>query len=142
MPYRNVMPADAKTLLESSEWSYLDVRTPEEYEAGHVPGAYNVPVFLRGPRGMSENPDFLRVVRSRFAPGAKLVVGCAMGGRSAQACEILAAQGWQTLANMQCGFAGARDASGGTQPGWQALGYPVETGAHAERSYAVLAKPG
>lgn len=140
MSYRTVMPPDAKALLDGQGWAYLDVRTPEEFDSGHVPGAYNVPVFVRGPRGMSENPDFVRVVRAHFAPGAQLVVGCAMGGRSAQACEILSAQGYQGLANMQCGFSGTRDASGRALPGWQGLGYAVEKAPAAGRSYAELAK--
>ena len=139
MSYRTLMPPEAKALIDEG-WAYLDVRTPEEYGAGHVPGAYNVPVFLRGPRGMSENPDFVRVVRAHFAPGAKLVVGCAMGGRSAQACDALAAQGYEALVNMHCGFSGARDPSGRVQPGWQGLGYAVETAAPSGRSYAELAK--
>lgn len=29
---------------------YLDVRTPQEFDAGHAPGAMNVPIMLQGER--------------------------------------------------------------------------------------------
>ena len=37
-------------------------RTPDEFRAGHVPGAANVPVWLPGGGGMQPNPEFLREV--------------------------------------------------------------------------------
>lgn len=34
--------------LPSRSHTYLDVRTPQEFDAGHAPGAVNVPVMLQG----------------------------------------------------------------------------------------------
>ena len=79
-------PADG-----DGEWTYVDVRTPEEFARGHVPGAYNVPAFFPGPMGMMPNPEFAGSVRAHFAPDRALVMGCAAGGRSMHACEQLAA---------------------------------------------------
>lgn len=141
MPYQNTDPNGAKELLDSGEgWIYLDVRTPEEFAEGHPRGAYNVPIALADPlRGMALNPAFVEVVKKHFPNGSKLVVGCAMGGRSARACEILGAAGYGFLANVHGGFSGATDMSGAiTQPGWQACGHPVESQCPPERSWAGL----
>ncbi|ASU80795.1 rhodanese-like domain-containing protein [Actinopolyspora erythraea] len=53
----------------------LDVRSPEEYARGHVPGARNIPLeqVLRAP---GEFPDGVRVV-------------CQSGGRSLRAAQAL-----------------------------------------------------
>ena len=140
MPYRNVKPAEAKRLVESEGWTYVDVRSVEEFESGHVPGAFNVPILHRAPTGgMTPNADFVRVVRANFAPDARLVIGCAAGMRSMRACEMLAAEGFTSLANMQGGFLSARDGSGHVlEPGWTAAGYPVESASTPERRYATL----
>lgn len=141
MSFANASPEEAKALLESPEgWICLDVRTVEEFETAHVPGAYNVPVALPDPAGggMTPNPEFLEVVRRRFSPETRLVVSCAAGGRSAYACELLSTAGYTNLVNMDRGFSGARTPHGDYLPGWQALGYPVETAAPGERTYEGL----
>ena len=52
MEIKRIEPEEAKELLDSTEdYTYLDVRTAEEFEAGHVPGSINVPVMLRNPAG-------------------------------------------------------------------------------------------
>lgn len=139
MNYRNLKPTEAKQLLDTNDgWTYVDVRSVEEFQAGHPPLAYNVPIATRGAAGMAPNPDFASVMQKSFPKDTKLVVGCASGGRSARACEVLAAAGFTSLANMECGFLGARDESGRTMPGWQALGLPVESSAPKERTYEAL----
>ena len=47
--------------------------------------------------------------RSNFAVDAKLVLGCAMGGRSMRACELLASDGYTDLINMHGGYDGYRE---------------------------------
>jgi rhodanese-related sulfurtransferase len=140
MQYRNVKPAEAKKLVEEEGWSYVDVRSAEEFETGHVPGAFNVPLLHRAPSGgMTPNQDFVRVMHANFAPEAKLVVGCAAGMRSLRACEALAGEGFTSLANMQGGFQSARDGSGHIlEPGWQAAGYPVSSDSTPDKRYATL----
>jgi rhodanese-related sulfurtransferase len=133
-------PTASKELLDSGQgWIYLDVRTPEEFDAGHAPGAYNVPIALRTPRGMEPNPEFVAVVKKHFDPTQQIVCGCAMGGRSARACEVLGREGYGSLVNMMGGFSGARDMSGQVvEQGWHGLGFPVVTGPCTERGYQVL----
>jgi rhodanese-related sulfurtransferase len=142
MSYRSVNPAGAKALLDGREgWTYVDVRTEEEFALGHAPGAYNVPVAFRGPRGMEPNERFVEVMERTFPRERPLVVACAMGGRSARACELLAQAGFSRLVNMDGGFSGVRDASGAVrEPGWQACGYAVSTDCPPERSWPTLSR--
>ena len=139
MSYRNVNPTGAKELLDSDGFAYLDVRTVEEFEAGHAPGAFNIPVAFRGPAGMELNDGFAEAVKRAFQPEAKLLLGCAAGVRSAHACEILANEGYETLVNMHGGFSGARDPMGTvTEPGWQACGFDVTTDCEDSQTWTHL----
>ena len=140
MSYRTVNPAGAKELLEGEgPWTYLDVRTVEEFEAGHAPGAYNIPVFFRGAMGMELNPEFVAAVQAAFPAEAQLVLGCAAGMRSAHACELLASEGYGQLVNLHGGFSGARDPMGRvTEPGWAACGFEVTTECPPERTWEGL----
>lgn len=118
--------------------TYLDVRTVEEYEAGHAAGAYNVPVMVRDEYGqMGPNPNFVSDVEKVFKKNTRLVVGCMAGGRSQRACMMMEPAGYLSLANVQGGFGGARDPSGQISvKGWSQEGLPVETGNPPGRAYA------
>ncbi len=72
--YRSTNPAGAKAMIEDAH-VYVDVRTVEEFDAGHVPGAYNVPILFRSPMGMEPNPDFAATVTRHFPKDAKIVFG-------------------------------------------------------------------
>ena len=61
----------------------LDVRTPEEYAAGHVPGSRNIPLD--------------RISGARLDKGAPLFVYCRSGARSGQACAILTRRGFEAV---------------------------------------------
>jgi rhodanese-related sulfurtransferase len=131
---RSVTPEEAAALLAEG-YVYVDVRSEPEFEAGHVPGALNVPLNHQGPAGMTPNPEFLSVMEQAFGKGERLVVGCKMGGRSKKAVEQLVKAGFQNLADMPAGWSGSRDAFGRTVPGWSASG-PVEKGKPAGQSWA------
>ena len=77
-------------LQQSGGARYLDVRSIPEFEQGHPAGAFNVPLLHLDPATgqMRPNPDFLPVVRANFPSDTPMVIGCKMGGRSQQACEI------------------------------------------------------
>jgi rhodanese-related sulfurtransferase len=133
-----ISPQDASTKLAEG-WTYVDVRTIEEFEAGHPPGAVNVPLMHAGPSGMVPNPDFLRVMGAAFAPDAKLVVGCKAGGRSARAAQALRGAGFTSILDQRAGWDGARNPFGQvTEPGWSRAGLPVEQGQPDGRSWADL----
>jgi rhodanese-related sulfurtransferase len=82
----------------------LDVRRPDEYEAGHVAGAKLIPL------------DEL-AARQDEIPGADpLYVICAVGGRSLTATKALVQAGYPAVS-----------VAGGTR-GWIEQGRPVVTG--------------
>lgn len=83
----------------------LDVRTPEEYADGHIPGAINVPHDELGERLASLDVPL----------DAEIVVHCERGGRAATAGEILREGGYENV----------RDLAGHMQA-WRAAGNPVE----------------
>jgi len=120
----------------ASGFTYVDVRTPEEFEAGHPPGAVNVPVALAAPGGMAPNPDFGRVMVAAFAKDAPLLLGCKAGGRSMRAAGELIAAGFTNLLELRPGWDGARDPFGQiTEPGWSRSAMPVEVGQSEGRSW-------
>ena len=140
--YLEKTPPEVKRLLDGdSGYIYLDVRTVGEFAAGHVPGAWNIPVFVRGEAlgGLTTNDRFLRVVKANLPSDARLVVGCRSGGRSAMAVQLMRQAGFTHLINMAGGFAGARNEAGGVAVlGWSMLKYPTEHGDGGNRGYAIL----
>lgn len=126
--YDEKEPRDCHALLESG-WTYLDVRTPDEFAAGHPIGAVNVPFSLIGPGGMMQNPAFLSVVRRLYSPDSRIVIGGANGSRSARACQMLAQMGYGSLVHVIGGFSGEHDASGQIVAlGWAGSGLPTAAG--------------
>lgn len=86
----------------------FDVREPDEYEAGHVPGAPLVPV--------GSVPE--RV--GEFPTEGEVLLICRSGGRSRAAAEFLRANGVDAI-----------NIDGGTDA-WIAAGHRVVTGSAAE----------
>jgi rhodanese-related sulfurtransferase len=130
MTIRQTTPPEAyETLQREPGTVYLDVRTSEEFAAGHPAGAVNVPVlFFRGGQPMP-NPDFVASVQRLVPPETAVLVGCQAGGRSQRGAELLVAAGYRNVSNVRGGFGGARDDTGRLViPGWRDAGLPVETG--------------
>lgn len=128
MEIRRITPEEAKQLLDSSSgYIYLDVRTVPEFDAGHVPGAKNVPVVEPDAFGrMQLNPRFVEIVERNFTKDVKCITGCQKGGRSLKAAELLLAAGFKNVVDMRGGFGGEADESGRvTYPGWSLRGLPT-----------------
>lgn len=83
----------------------LDVRTPEEFASGHVPGAVNIPYDAVGQRSGE-----LSAQRDR-----EVVVYCEKGGRAAKASQALADAGFRSIRHLD-----------GDMSAWRAAGLPVE----------------
>ncbi len=81
----------------------LDVRTLEEYAAGHVAGAKLIPVQVLAEH-LNEVPKDKQVY-----------VYCHSGTRSARAAKLLAAHGFKNIENIEGGIVA-----------WKEAGYPVE----------------
>jgi rhodanese-related sulfurtransferase len=131
---RSVTPEEAKALIDQGH-VYVDVRSEQEFEAGHPAGALNVPISHMGPAGMTPNADFVAVMTRAFGKSEALVVGCKAGGRSKRAVEALRAAGFANLCDMNAGWDGARDAFGRKLTGWREAGLPSETGSPAGQGY-------
>jgi rhodanese-related sulfurtransferase len=94
----------AETRARFDELAVIDVRTPAEYASGHIPGALNIP--------LGELRRALPALRHAASRGDVLMV-CASGNRSANACGVLAGHG-----------IGAATLVGGTSA-WTAAGHEV-----------------
>nr|XP_010322964.2 protein HIGH ARSENIC CONTENT 1, mitochondrial-like isoform X1 [Solanum lycopersicum] len=84
----NVDVISAKDLLSSGH-TYLDVRTTEEYNRGHIDKAINIPYMFLNEQGRVKNPDFLEQVSAVCQKEDHLIVGCNSGGRGLRACVDL-----------------------------------------------------
>ncbi|MDT0344407.1 rhodanese-like domain-containing protein [Streptomyces litchfieldiae] len=107
-------PEQARARL--AELTVVDVRTPGEYASGHLPGAHNVPLA-----DLDQALDVLKIAAGR----GDLLMVCASGARSAQACERLAAHG-----------VAAATLTGGTEA-WARLGHDIERAAEARATWAM-----
>ncbi len=104
---RSLSLEELKRRLDAREpFTLVDVREKDEVRAGFIPGAVSIP------RG------FLEMQAEQRLPdkGAKLVVYCAGGVRSAFAAKALTELGYTDVESANPGFSR-----------WKDLGYPVET---------------
>ena len=139
---KEMSPREAYDLMESDpEYVYLDVRSVPEFEAAHPARAINIPLMHLTPGvGMTPNPDFTAIVEANLSGGAKLVVGCKTGGRSARACEIMEQMGYKNVANVRGGFVGTMDQTGRiTEPGWSMVNLPTCSDCSDDARYETLA---
>jgi len=98
------MAPEVKQRLDTGEIVILDVREPDEWDQGHIPGAYWIP---------------LGDLEQRFAEldrDKEWVCVCHLGQRSAMAADFLVDEGFRA-ANMLGGMAA-----------WERLRLPQETG--------------
>ncbi len=107
MSIREITAADLPSLLERGV-AVIDVREPDEYREGHVPGAISVP--------LGRVPESVEL----FRKSVSVYVVCQSGGRSMRACEFLHDAGVTNVINV----------AGGTA-GFAALGNPLAAGDQA-----------
>lgn len=86
--YRQVDAEEAQSIMDSEQDEVvLDVRTQDEYDSGHIPGAICVPVESIGDEPPAELPD----------KDQTILVYCRTGNRSVQASEKLANLGYTNV---------------------------------------------
>lgn len=91
--------------LQSGDVTVVDVREPDEWEAGHIPGAKLIPRGVLEYQAADELPD----------RDARIVFHCASGGRGSLAAQSLQEMGYSNVANMRGGV-----------NAWREKGYEVE----------------
>jgi phage shock protein E len=72
----------------------IDVRTPEEYTQGHIPGSKLIDVL---------NPSFVSEI-NKLDKEKGYMVYCKSGSRSANAAEIMMKNGFKKVYHMDGGF--------------------------------------
>lgn len=73
---------ELESLIRNKKGTVVDVRTPEEFEGGHVEGSLNIPLQAIG--------DRMEEIKQLETP---IILCCASGGRSGMAQEFLSRQG-------------------------------------------------
>jgi len=106
-PIPRITGADLQQVIHHAddELVILDVRTPEEFAAGHIPEARNIP------------HDQVADKLVELAPlhGKTVVLYCRSGRRSGIAAKLLRDAGFSDVRLLEGDF-----------PGWEAAKYPVE----------------
>lgn len=112
---QNASPEEFLEQMKSNHHKVLlDVRTPGEYEKGHIPGAININI----------EDDFRNRLQS-LDTAKTIFVYCLAGGRSSNAASILSELGFNKIVNLKDGFSR-----------WRSRDLPVETGTSAASAKA------
>jgi rhodanese-related sulfurtransferase len=99
---QEVTPEDVRAMKSRGEnVVYLDVREPNEWNLGRIPGAVHLP------RGNLETKIEALVDRDQ-----KVVVYCARGNRSALAALTMQQMGYHNVSSMSHGFLGWVESDG------------------------------
>jgi phage shock protein E len=98
---QSIRSQETKALLaQQPDIVMLDVRTPEEYAAGHLKGAQLINFY---------SPDFLQRVQA-LDPAKTYLVYCAVGGRSKKAVQRMARLGFKQVYDAAEGFRALQNA--------------------------------
>ena len=101
---QEILPQDAATALKRGDTLLIDVRDPDEWEEGHIPGAKN---FSRG-------TVELEIEEAAPDLSTPIITHCGGGGRSALAAESLQRMGYKNVKSLAGGF-----------KAWKAAGLPA-----------------
>lgn len=85
--FSNSVDPEVQEVLDSGA-QIIDVRTPREFQSGHVPGSKNIP--------LSEIEGAVGKFKKTTKP---VVLCCASGNRSGQAVQILKSKGVENIYN-------------------------------------------
>jgi rhodanese-related sulfurtransferase len=92
--YRNARPDQVQQELESGGAPYvIDVRTPQEWAAGHIECAVHIPV-----------DDISKRMSEIARDGRRMYLICAGGGRSSAAAAFLANRGYLNVHSVEGGM--------------------------------------
>jgi rhodanese-related sulfurtransferase len=104
--FKEVNVTDYEERRAKGKTVVLDVRSPEEFAKGHVPGAVNIDINA---------PGFAQKV-AQFDKSKPILVNCHAGSRGAIASAELAKLGFRTVCNLEGGLAA-----------WEESGHQPET---------------
>jgi len=97
-----VTPQEVRdAVARGDDVALIDVREPNEWNLGHIPGAAHIP------RGVLES-----AIETRQPRDKRIVLYCASGNRSALAAESIGQMGYTNVASMSGGFRGWAEMGG------------------------------
>lgn len=95
--FKSVDVAEFAQAVADASYVVLDVRTPEEYAAGHIPGTHlNIDVL---------DESFTRKALKQLPKDKAVALYCRSGNRSKRAAQILSDNGYRVL-ELASGFRG------------------------------------
>src|SRR5690554_2292105 len=83
-----------KSQIENQKVQLIDVRTPEEFQEGHIKGAQNIDYYSEGC-----TDEFNKLDKSK-----PVYLYCRSGSRSNQSAEKLSKMGFEVLYDLEGGF--------------------------------------
>ena len=94
---RDIGPDEARQVLAQPPAGLvvLDIRTPEEFRDGHLPGARNLDFFA---------PDFRQRLEALAREDVPILLYCRSGNRSGQAMRLLRQWGRDDVLHLDDGF--------------------------------------
>lgn len=92
--FYNVEVEEFKDYTILSKSSLIDVRTPKEYQEGHIYNAQNIDYFDKS----------FKVELDKLDKSIPAYVYCRSGGRSAKAMQIMKEMGFTSVYNLKGGF--------------------------------------
>ncbi len=105
--FRSVGTEEFAEIIEDTAVVRLDVRTEEEYAAGHIAGAALADVL---------RDDFLETAVKTLPRGKTVALYCRSGRRSKKAAALLAGEGYDVV-ELSTGWLGWTRAGYGEEPG-------------------------
>ncbi|MGB0376560.1 MAG: rhodanese-like domain-containing protein [Flavobacteriaceae bacterium] len=95
--YQRLSLQDFDAAIQKDSVQLIDVRTPEEFQEGHIPGAMNLNFY---------NPEYLRAEAQCLDPEKPVYLYCKLGGRSKKASKMFLELGFRYVYDLKGGFSG------------------------------------
>jgi len=104
----DVQPSEAAELIskriDDPDFTVLDIRTPDEFSSGHIPGAVNIDYY---------SPDFSEKIKG-LDDEKEYLLYCRTGNRSGKALDIMKKLNFRKVYHLTAGIVG-----------WQSAGFPL-----------------
>lgn len=97
MKYQEINSSELEEIIDSDEqkdYMLLDVRTPQEFRNGHIPGAVLLDIY---------DPEFKNKIEKLDKDKTYYVI-CRSGNRSGMACQVMHDMGFKDLYNLEGGM--------------------------------------
>lgn len=94
--FEDVSKQQFAELVKSGDGLLVDLRTPKEYNEGHIEGAVNIDYFS----------DNFEAEIDKLDKGKTMYIYCASGGRSGKTMKMLKLKGFERVYHLPVGYNG------------------------------------